>query len=227
MGDYLNEKGFTCLGIRLHGHATKPEDMIASRWTDWLASVEDGFNLLSGMTDRIYVLGLSMGGVLSLLVASIFDVQGVVAMSTPYRLKDDYPVWTLRLFSKFMEYHEKSKQIPGSNWRDKAAFADHISYPHTPIRSVGELQILLAKMRESLPDIRKPVLLMHSLTDDYVPPVNMDWIYDGLVNAPKKEKVYITESSHVVTKDAARQRVFESAFNFIQNIESKISLKTV
>ncbi|MDP1778829.1 MAG: hypothetical protein Q8K73_00995, partial [Anaerolineales bacterium] len=27
MGEYLNEQGFTCLGIRLNGHATTPEDM--------------------------------------------------------------------------------------------------------------------------------------------------------------------------------------------------------
>ncbi|MCE7861299.1 MAG: carboxylesterase, partial [Chloroflexi bacterium CFX2] len=29
MGDYLNEFGYSCLGIRLAGHATTPEDMIA------------------------------------------------------------------------------------------------------------------------------------------------------------------------------------------------------
>ncbi|HLA87386.1 MAG TPA: hypothetical protein VJL10_05165, partial [Anaerolineales bacterium] len=39
MGEYLNQQGLTCLGIRLAGHATHPEDMRRSRWTDWAASV--------------------------------------------------------------------------------------------------------------------------------------------------------------------------------------------
>ena len=65
MGEYLNRQGYTCLGIRLAGHATDPEDMVRSNWTDWTASVEDGFYLLSGSVDRIFLAGLSMGGVLS------------------------------------------------------------------------------------------------------------------------------------------------------------------
>ena len=49
MGEYLNEHGYTCLGVRLTGHATDPEDMIRSNWTDWTASVEDGYSLLRGV----------------------------------------------------------------------------------------------------------------------------------------------------------------------------------
>ena len=52
MGEYLNQQGYTCLGVRLAGHATNPEDMIRARWTDWTASVEDGYNLLRGAVDR-------------------------------------------------------------------------------------------------------------------------------------------------------------------------------
>src|SRR6266496_4527169 len=70
MGEYLHQQGFTCLGIRLTGHATHPEDMIRSRYSDWMASVEDGYQLLRGITDSIFLVGLSMGGVLSLLMST-------------------------------------------------------------------------------------------------------------------------------------------------------------
>ena len=91
MGEYLNQQGLTCLGIRLNGHATDPEDMRRSRWTDWTASVEDGFHLLSGSVDRVFLVGLSMGGALSLLMSTKFaqHVAGVIAMSTPYSLPRD------------------------------------------------------------------------------------------------------------------------------------------
>src|SRR5919198_4315041 len=86
MGEFLNGQGYTCLGIRLAGHATDPEDMIRSRWTDWVASVEDGYQLLCGLTDHIFLIGLSMGGILALLASTQLNVKGVIAMSTPSRL---------------------------------------------------------------------------------------------------------------------------------------------
>ena len=86
MGEYLAEEGFSVLGVRLAGHATKPEDMIRTRYTDWMHSVEDGYHLLKGTVDRVFLIGLSMGGALSLLMASKLDVSGVFVMSAPYGL---------------------------------------------------------------------------------------------------------------------------------------------
>src|SRR6185436_13093627 len=120
MGEYLNQQGYTCLGIRLTGHATHPEDMIRSRWTDWLASVEDGYHLLCGLTDDIFLVGLSMGGILSLLLSTQLKVKGVIAMSTPSRLPTDYPIWLLKLVSPVIRYRPKTREVPGSGWFDKS-----------------------------------------------------------------------------------------------------------
>ena len=222
MGEYLNAQGYTCLGIRLAGHATNPEDMIASRWTDWTASVEDGFHLLRGMTDRIFLAGLSMGGVLSLLMSTRLDVAGVIAMSTPYSLPNDprdYPVSVIKLYSRFIKFMPKTKDPPGSSWFDKEAYKEQVSYPQNPVRSIAELKLLLGEMRLALPLVKKPVLLVHSKDDTYVLPENAEKIYAGLVNAPDKTKVYITGSSHVVTRDAARNEVFLLVRDFIRRIE--------
>ncbi len=219
MGEYLNGRRYTSLGIRLAGHATHPEDMRRSRWTDWTASVEEGYQLLRGVTDTIFLVGLSMGGTLALLMSTRLDVKGVVAMSAPYQLARDLPLWRLRLYSWFIRYSPKSREAPGASWFDKAAFAEHVSYPQNPLRSVVELKLLLNAMRAALPEIRKPVLLIHSRDDPYVLPGNMEHIYAGLVNASDRTKLYITGSGHVVTRDAARHQVFESAREFINRIE--------
>ena len=224
MGEYLNQQGYTCLGVRLAGHATTPEDMIRARWTDWMASVEDGYNLLRGATDNIFLVGLSMGGVLSLLMSTRLDVAGVVAMSTPYALPNDpkdYPVWFIKLYSRFVKYLPKSTEVPGASWFDKEAFKEHISYPQNPIRSIAEMKTLLGEMRTALPLVKKPVLLIHSKNDKYVLPENVERIYDGLVNASDKTKAYVVEAGHVVTRDAARHQVFELARDFIRRIENQ------
>jgi carboxylesterase len=221
MGEYLNrELGFTCLGVRLTGHATRPKDMVRSRWTDWTASVEDGYNLLRGAADSIYLVGLSMGGALALLMSTRLDVKGVVTMSAPYKLSDDYPVWLLRLFSYFKTYIQKTNEIPGSSWVDKKAYEEHVSYPFNPIRSAAELKILLENMQAALPKVNVPVCLMHSRDDQYVLPENMEKIHAGLVNVPDKTKFYLTGSGHALTIDAARGQVFEIARDFIRRVES-------
>ena len=220
MGDYLSQQGFTCLGVRLAGHATNPEDMIASRWTDWTASVEDAYSLLRGITDNIYFVGLSMGGVLSLLMSTRLKVRGVVAMSTPYKLRDDPRLKYIDLIGKFMPFMPKSKEPPGSGWFDKDAWKDHVSYPQNPVSSIGELNKLLREMQASLSKVNAPVLLIHSQDDKYVTPESMEQIYSDLINASDKTKLTITGSSHVVTRDATRRQVFEAAAEFIKRVES-------
>ena len=219
MGETLNRQGLTCLGIRLAGHATDPEDMRRSHFTDWTASVEDGFHLLSGSVDRIYLVGLSMGGALSLLMSTRLEVSGVVAMSTPCQLPQDYPLWAMKLYSLFVRDVLKSHEAPGSSWVDKEAYAAHISYPKNPTRAAIQLKLLLNAMIVSLPEVRKPVLLIHSKDDTYVLPENMEKIHVGLVNSPDRTKLYVSGSGHVITRDAARLQVFDAALNFIRRLE--------
>lgn len=224
MGEFLNRHGYTCLGVRLAGHATQPDDMIRSHWTDWVASVEDGYHLLRGLSDRIFLAGLSMGGILSLLMSTSLQPQtdGVIAISTPYRLPagSDFPVWFIRLASAFIKFRPKAGDPPGSGWFDPAAYADHVSYPQNPVRSGVELKLLMLQMQKALPAVNVPVLLMHSKDDTYIVPENAEWIYAALTQTTDKTKLYFTGSGHVLTRDAARPQVFQAALDFIQRIES-------
>ncbi|MDO8752956.1 MAG: alpha/beta fold hydrolase, partial [Anaerolineales bacterium] len=200
-----------------------PEDMIASHWTDWIASVEDGYALLRGVTDNIYLIGLSMGGVLSLLMSTRLAqrVKGVVAMSTPYKLPDDPRLRHIEWISRIVPFMPKSDEGPGAGWFDKEAWKDHVSYPQNPVRSIGELNRLLGEMRAALPKVEVPVLLIHSHDDKYIPPESLEMIYADLTSASDKTKLYITGSGHVVTRDAARHQVFELARDFIKRVENK------
>jgi carboxylesterase len=222
MGEYLNEQGLTCLGVRLTGHATDPEDMIRSNWTDWTASVEDGYHLLRGVTDDIFLMGLSMGGILSLLMSTRLEVRGVVGMSTPYKLPDDPRLRHIDWIARMIPYMPKSDEEPGASWFDKEAWKGHVSYPQNPVRSIGQLNTLLGEMRAALPKIDVPVLLIHSKDDRYVLPENMELIHADLKKTSDKTKLYVTGSGHVVTRDAARRQVFESVLEFVRRVESRI-----
>ncbi len=185
-----------------------------------MASVEDGYALLRTLSSKIFFVGLSMGGILALLMSTRLEAIGVVAMSTPYKLPDDPRLRHIEWISKIVSYMPKSDEEPGASWFDKEAWKDHISYPMNPVRSIGELNKLLGEMRAALSKIQWPVLLIHSRDDHYVLPENMEMIYADLIKASDKTKLYVTGSRHVITRDAARQQVFEAALNFIQRVES-------
>src|ERR1700690_417761 len=220
MGEYLAEQGYSVLGVRLAGHATHPEDMIRSRATDWIASVEDGYQLLRSLADHVYLIGLSMGGVLSLLMSTQLDVRGVVGISTPYQLPKDWRLNYLEFLSLFQPYLPKGKSPPGSGWFDQEAKKEHVSYPQNPVRSIGELNKLITQMRAALPHVKVPVLLIHSKDDRYVLPENLERIYQDLIGIQDKTKFYITESGHVVTRDSARRQAFKAVREFIDRMES-------
>jgi carboxylesterase len=221
MGEYLNrEHGFACLGVRLAGHATKPEDMIRSTHADWLLSVEEGYHLLSGVSERVILAGLSMGGALALTMAAQLPAAGVIAMATPYGLPQDWRLDYTEWLSKLQPYLPKSSDPPGTGWFDKQAWNEHISYPQNPLRSIGELKKLLELMRSALPQVTAPTLLIYSKDDIYLPlgsEASMNYIYDHLGSA-RKQKLLISGSGHVLTRDAQRETVFRAAAEFIHSL---------
>ncbi len=219
LGEYLAERGFSVLGVRLAGHATTPDDMIRTRYEDWLHSVEDGYHYLSGTVDRVVLIGLSMGGALSLLMASKLNVAGVVAISAPYELPDPRARYA-KFLSAFMKYLPKDYE-PGANWVDKAAWREQVSYPQNPLRSVVELGKLLEEMRAALPILGLPVLLVHSRNDKYVPHINMEKIYADL-KSKDKEMMSVSESGHVVTREPAKAEVFPKVTDFVRRVTNTL-----
>ncbi len=216
MGEYLAEEGFSVLGVRLAGHATDPQEMIRTRYVDWMHSVEDGYHLLKGTVDQVVLIGLSMGGTLSLLTASKLDVAGVFVMSTLYQL-DDPRMKYIKSLSHFVAYLPKTKEEPGATWVDKESWREHVSYPKNPVRSIAELPLLLAEMRAALPKISVPVQLVHSRNDTYVAGENMAKIYADLGTNDKK-MMWVTESGHVIPREPAKADVFPAAAEFVRRV---------
>lgn len=213
MGEYLAAQGHTVLGIRLPGHATQPEDMLRMRWQDWLHAVEDGYHLLHSAGKRIFIMGLSMGGILTLTAAASLPVRGAVAISTPYSLPDDPRLPYIKLLANLKPRLPKGPD----DWHDPAMRQAHVDYPQYPTRAIAELRDLLEVMRQALPKVTVPVLLVHSRADGGVAPENMTKIYERL-GSVEKEMLWVEQSGHVVTRDLERERVFAAAEAFVRRV---------
>lgn len=218
LGDYLHSLDHTVLGVRLAGHATQLEDMIRTRWWDWLTSVEDGWSLLSKCTERIFVMGLSLGGVLALLFASEFPVAGVVAMSAPHHLPRDFRIPLIKPLSFFKRSIPKGE----SNWYDPAAAVDHVCYTADPSRSYAELRDVIVEMQGTLQKVTAPTLLVYSKNDSTVQAEerHAESILAEL-GSPDKQLIWVENSEHVIVRDAARQEVFQAVGDFVHRVNEK------
>ncbi|MGA9398854.1 MAG: alpha/beta fold hydrolase [Anaerolineaceae bacterium] len=213
MGEYLSKRGYTVLGIRLAGHATNPEDMRRSRWWDWIASVEDGITILRGATSKVYTIGLSMGGVLSLIAASRYPINGAIAISTPYDMPSDWRLSFIKPLSVLIRNAPKGRP----DWQNPEAAVDHAEYPYYPSVSILQLKSLLTEMRSSLAGIKIPVMLVHSKIDKGVDPSNLDRIYASL-GTTDKTRLLVEHSGHVIIREPDREQVFKAAVDFIRRV---------
>jgi len=213
LGENLHQAGYTVLAPRLFGHATRPADMIRARWSDWIASVEDGLNLLKGFTSRQVVMGLSMGGALALLTAARFPVAGVVSFSAPSALPGDWRIKVLPLIYPFYRYIPKGPP----DWHNPEAAKDHREYHVFPTHSVIELNQLLRTMNSELSKITVPALFVQSHQDKEIPPQSLDTLINGISSADRT-KLWLDNSGHVVIREPEREKVFLEVQNFLTRI---------
>ena len=212
LGEHLTSNGYTALGVRLAGHATSLEDMTRTRWIDWFDSVRDGYEMLRVACKHVFVIGLSLGGVLALTLAGRYPVDGVVALATPHHLPPDPRLKIIKLIALFKPYFPKYPP----EWIDTEAFSRHVCYPADPTRGYAELAELMEVMRAGLSRVKVPVLLVNSRQD---PTVRAE---DGHLEAflaevgsDDKSSFWIEGSGHVITSDAKRQKVYETVAEFV------------
>lgn len=219
MGEHLVERGLSVLGIRLFGHGTDPADMNRARWRDWLASVEDGYHLLSGQCNQVVAVGFSLGGALSLLAARHLPLAGVVTMATPLEVPDPRVRrlrWAIPLLSKFVPFLEHPPPSPTSV---RGTPDEHLHYPVYPVRATAELHDVLREMRRRLYAVQLPALLIYARNDPATSADDAESVLSRL-GSSDKQLLWIEEGGHVIPRGAGRQSAFAAVEEFARRVTS-------
>ena len=66
LGKHLNEQGYSVYGPRLTGHGRTAQALRGVRWPHWVADVLSGIVMLRERYEKVFLVGLSMGGALAL-----------------------------------------------------------------------------------------------------------------------------------------------------------------
>ena len=212
LGKFLNSQNFTVLCMRLAGHATDENDLMRTTKGDWFNSVLDGLAILRGACDKIFVVGHSMGGLLTLKLASEYDVEKIVTLAAPIFIDDGLGLKNLppREFcgnACIVQPRRKLNDVPQ---------AANDVYKKTPLVSVHELIDLINDVKNLLPTVKTPILIMHGEEDHTAQPRSARFIMDN-VGAKVKKIITIPNSGHLLPLDENREFVFEEVINFLRS----------
>ncbi len=211
LGEHLSKKDITVLGVKLKGHGETPEEFAQTTWHDWVASAEEGLVEIKKHCNKIFIGGLSMGGALTLHLASKHPVAGIITYAGAVII-NDFKLVFLPIISLFVKYIPAGDEVDLTN---PAAINDIFSYDKFPLKCIKNLLQLLKKVREGLPNITAPALIMHGTCDRTLSPKNAQYIYDNISSRDKK-CIYLGYSGHALTVDTEKEDVFKLTYDFIE-----------
>ncbi len=209
-GEHLAAAGLTVSVPRLPGHGTRWQDMNRTRFSDWYGELERSFDDLRSRCESVFVMGLSMGGTLTLRLAEerADQVAGIVVVNASLA-SERKDVKLAPLLSKVLP------SMPGIASDIKKPGATELAYDKVPLRALVSLQKAWPVVCGDLSRITCPVLVYRSRTDHVVEPISGRVLMQGLTGGTVEERV-LEDSYHVATLDNDAPTIFEGSLEFVR-----------
>ncbi|MEV7864862.1 alpha/beta fold hydrolase [Streptomyces sp. NPDC088124] len=217
--EYLAGHGLTVSLPLLPGHGTRWQDMRLTGWQDWYAEVDRALRELLERCERVFVLGLSMGGALALRLAALHgrSVSGVVVVNPGIKVHGA-AAYALPVLRHFVA---TTKGLTSDIAKEGGA---EVGYDRVPLHCAHSLRNFFRLVDASLPQVNQPLLLLHSAVDHVVPPADSARIL-GRVSSADVREVLLEQSYHVATLDHDAERIFEESLTFIGRLAPTVGKK--
>lgn len=200
LAELLAARGFSIELVRLPGHGTHYRDLQRTRYPDWRGEVERALSELARTTERVVLVGFSMGGTLVLDVAARgAQVAGVVTINGWVLDRQGIVVKMAPLIEKLVPIAPAKAAGLVKNDIAKPG-GDEKAYDWIPAAAGNSVVRELPRIRESLGSIRVPLLVAYSPQDHSVPPENSKAILE-LCGSTDKTELRLERSYHVAPLD--------------------------
>jgi carboxylesterase len=190
LGNYLYTKGFTVYCPRFSRVDAK--DRLIS-WESWATSAENAIQVALKYSKEVFLVGLSLGGSLSLMLNRMQPVKALVLLSPAI-----YPRYTLK--ERFMNI---GKRIFPTLFYKFAGWN-------------GEIIRAMDHVREHPAEIQEPCLVLQARDDHRLSTKGLKLLRHWAVHE-KSEVRLLPFGSHVLTRGEAREETFQRIYDFLQN----------
>lgn len=236
VGKGLQRAGFSVYGMQLAGHCGDVDDLTATGWRDWYASVEAAAERFRHEVDHLFVAGLSMGAILALKLAAERPewVRGVGVYGATFRYDGWAVPWYSRLsfllpligrfgIGRKRMVHENEPyglrderlraQISASM---KSGDSTAAGLPGNPWPSLAQMYEMAAVVRKELPKVTAPCLIAHATEDD-VASLQNAYLVGRAVSGPV-EMLLLEDSYHMITIDNERRLLTQRSADFFAKV---------
>lgn len=216
----LADAGYRVHVLRLPGHGTTPFDLMKTRGGVIVDAVLLEFLELRKNYEQVFVVGHSLGGALSTLLAAQEKLDGLVLAAPYFKVTHQWyyilrpETWSTTT-GGLVKWAYKGAgfiRVNRSEVKDQI-----VSYHWVPSEALLEANDIAERARDPkiLKAIKCPVLLLHSHDDFAASPEAAEESFNQMAS-DTKSLIWIENSDHHLFWDNDREQVIQSILDFIQ-----------
>ncbi|MFP6584670.1 MAG: alpha/beta fold hydrolase [Candidatus Hydrogenedentota bacterium] len=223
--DLLAEKeGYRIKMMLLPGHGTSPKDFAETTAEEMLNAVLDEVNALKEKHKRVILVGHSMGGALSTIVASTEELDGLILAAPYYRVTHQWyyglPVetWNALTGPVILRVYKGDAFIRVAKKENRPNI---LSYRWIPSKGSATLTAIGKQARdpETLAAITEPTLVLHGRHDFAASPKASKEALDQM-SSESKTYVDLHHSDHHIFWDYDHLHVYKAFVAFLNELNA-------
>jgi len=214
LADYLEKHQIASYSVLLAGHGTSPENLASTTWSEWYESVVNGLEkVLAWEYQQTIVAGLSLGSALSLLLAAKQKSMDGIVLLAPLIKLDSIALKFLPLLKHLMSFRSVDVEEAQQPYDVK-----RFKYNREPLSAYEELQKLTKSVREHLPQVTVPTLIIQGTKDTTLNPDYAEEAYQE-ISAEEKKLLMLPGAEHVITCHPSRKKAYPEILDFVNSIK--------
>jgi carboxylesterase len=224
LGQRLAAEGYQVEVPRLPGHGTDVRDLGRTRYGDWVAAAEEVVEQVAARTDHLVLVGLSMGGTLTLDIASRRPdlVDGAVVINAQILDPDQLLAKLAPLLQHVLPYVPRDAAgLPSDDIARPSA--DERAYPMVSAKAAQSLIRELPRVRSQLPQLTQPLLVAYAPQDHSVPAKNSRALRELIGGAGHVTELELPRSYHVATLDYDAPLLEDQVVRFVSEVVANTS----
>ena len=196
----------------LRGHNTYYKNLQGVGWPEWYADAEAALKDLLNEVDRAVILGLSVGGLITLDLATRYTARlaGIATIAAALRYLSPLTKMTPLLAAILPEFNSPNA------YNDKELAKRSTNYKKFPTRSFKSAWEYAKLVEQKLPQVRTPILVLAARKDNIIAPSAAMTIYERVSTpADQKQIVWFERSGHEMLQDMEAAAVVDTIENWL------------